>query len=407
MKKHQEFILLAIISIDIVLSPFIIIFQAIYPLIIFDKNGWLVISAGIVGVSYLYLLRISRFALNSTDIFFFLLICFNIWIISVRTIFYDDDFSLLSLRFAVTSMLFAVFSSRFIISTSIAKVIALSISLQGVLVATVRLVNHFIFPSIAISLDEDQLNPYLNLNTGLPSSRDLLLGSSISANLILCGMFALLGLRKYRLLNISSITFIFLQLGMLFGCLTSLSRFPMTLSILVVLLSMSEVDLFKFKSIFKTVVIIFLFSIAFILILNGPVNFFHRFYDDSGGRGAKFLIFISLIFNSFSDFFIGSSSSTIYQTIIDDYLLSDNSYALIATTFGAPFFLAYSLFLYITLFKGRVRSLYFLMIVYLIIALGFANSILWEAWVLNCFLCLRCLGYFQKGLFNVANKDPC
>ncbi|WP_341880159.1 hypothetical protein [Synechococcus sp. UW140] len=81
---------------------------------------------------------------------------------------------------------------------------AYAVIFQAFLVAAVRIINFYFFPSVSIAIDISS-GAFLTLDGFL--TRDLLLGSSISANEIVVGMFVLLSCFKNKLIRSNFNTF--------------------------------------------------------------------------------------------------------------------------------------------------------------------------------------------------------
>jgi hypothetical protein len=134
-------------------------------------------------------------------------------------------------------------------------------------------------------------------------------------------------------------------------------------------------------------------------------DYFLRFNEDSGGRGSKLYATIILITNSLLDLLIGSSNELVNSTEVDGLLISDNSYGLVATSFGVPFMLIFFGYLLLRLIKINSDRICFLFIFYITIGFALTNCILWEPWTFTVFLSLAVVSHFgQIYNNNSANK---
>jgi hypothetical protein len=263
---------------------------------------------------------------------------------------------------------------------------------QGILTSIARIINFYIFPNVMVSRSEiDEV--YINTEGQL--TRDLLMGSSISGNHIICGMITLLVLFDQRRVVLSYPAFITTQFILLLGVLNTLSRYPIFVAVIFFLLSVFNVRRAKIKDLF--IILVLLVGLVFFNIKIGflDIDFYSRFAEDSGGRDDKLKVAFILLSNSAVDFLIGSPNEMISRTTVNGVNISDNSYGLLAITLGVPFMCCYFVAILKNLYKATAGLISKIAFIYILIGLGLTNCILWEPWVFTAFLCMAVVKHYS------------
>ncbi len=390
--RELPYVSTVLLAVVILTFPFVNLLHILFPITFFGKSAWIITPVGIISTLYLYFLVIKRFRLSSYDLMFLSVTILSYLVFAARAIAYDDYRSFLDMRYVATCLLFIVFTRHLIRFKSSIRLIAYAILAQGLAVSIVRIVNFYYFPYIMISYgggpDSDAF-----INTGGSLTRDLLLGSSISANLIVCGMFINLILKNNNTIKLNSFEFLSMQLLMLLSVFTTMSRFPMVVAITFFLVSFFQLRLMRIGTVFGVLGAIFVTILVIATSEREYLSFFDRFGETSG-RYDKLKATFLLISNSMTDFAIGSSSELVNSTTVNGLTVSDNSYGLIATTFGVPFALVFFTFLFSMYIRIKSDWYSILFLVYISLALGVTNSILWEPWVFTAFLTFGIAAYY-------------
>ncbi len=379
-ERKYGILFLGLIIVIIVSFPFANLFHLLYPFTIFGKSAWIVLPTIIIGLCYIYIFARKKVLLSIADMMFITLVVLGWLIIAIRESVTDNQQSYLNMRFIATSLLFLLFMRHLLKDTFAHRVIAYAVVIECLLVAAARSINYYFFPSFMVSPGIDGI---AFINTEGDITRDLLLGSSISGNYIVCGMFVLLALKKHKVLKLSTISFMMIQFFLMVSVFNTLSRFPIAMAIGLFIFSF-----FNIKVRYQLILVI-VSLIVFIGINNadiGSLNFINRFSEGSGDRLDKLLLTLDLILSSPVNFLIGPSFAETASASTDDGVgISDNSYGHMALFFGVPFAIAYFTFLLNIFIKTKSDNLSSLFFAYTFINLGLTNSILWEPWVFTAF----------------------
>lgn len=386
--------------------PFVNLFHILYPVNIFGKSAWIVLPVIALALLYLTLLGCKKSRL-STDDLIFAIITITCWLIYlIRELVYAEGRSFLDYRYIPTSLIFILLIRHLMKDPSIMRILAYAIFIQGFLVAATRSINYYFSPHLMVSNDAvDGAKTEVYINTSGELTRDLLLGSSISANHIVCGMFIFITLKRLNILNIPFALFIAVQGMMMVSIFNTGSRFPITVAIVLFGLSVFYASAIGIKTVFNLVMAGMMVFAIFYAFDNETFQFLERYGEGSGGRYEKMQLIFLFITNSATDFLIGSSSYLVNSTTINNITLSDNSYGLILTSFGVPFGLAFVAFLFNILTRTRSDGFSILFLIYIILGLGVTNSILWEPWVFTAFFGFGVSSYYgatsvHKHAFN-------
>ena len=402
-RKHGKLFLCLLIVITI-MFPFANLFHILYPITLFGKSAWVVVPVIIIGFLYLYLFVSKRSKLLTTDILLVAIMTLVWMIISVREITYNESMSFLDARFITTSLLFIMLTRNLMNNSYTMRVIAYAVIIQGILVAAARSINYYFFPYVMVSY-KGGFGGEAYINTEGETTRDILIASSISANIIVCGMFVLLVLMRHNITKLGNIPFLFIQFFMMLSTFNTLSRYPIAIAIVFFTLSFLQVKLVSLKNILSITIAGMALLILITLLNIEFFQFFERFNMDYSSRVDKFEVVILLITNSVVDFLIGSSSALVNSTMVNGVLISDNSYGMIATTFGVPFALVFFIFLFYVFYKIKSDNISLVFIFYIVIGLGITNSILWEPWVFTAFLSFGVVSYYGRVSNSKCNSN--
>ena len=398
-RKNGKFFLALLVGV-IVTFPFANLLHVLYPAVLFGKSAWIALPVLVILLRYIFLFTSKRLHLSSIDIRFTFIVCLSWLIIAIRAVIYSEQKSFLDERYIVTSLLFFVFFYHLLQNASIIRIAAYSVSIQGILVAVARSINFYFFPNVMIS----QIENVSILNTSGELTRDLMLGSSISANHIVCGMFVIMALMKNSVIKLRPVTFIFIQFFMMLSTFNTGSRFPISVAMLLFVISLRYVKSFSIKDIIGFTLVLGVFFVLSLFLNIEDFNYFERFKEGSG-RGDKILIAFLLISNSLADFLIGSSSSFVNSFWVNDTTISDNSYFLVATSFGVPFAIIFFAFLFNIFLKTKTDKLSLLFLIYIFVGLGVTNCILWEPWVFTAFLGFSIVSCYGRLSVEVINQS--
>jgi hypothetical protein len=399
--KSEGKLFLGLLITVILIFPFSNLFHVLYPANILGKSAWIVLPVIIIVSLYFYMLASKKSKLSISDISLVIIVILCWLIFSVRQVAYNEYSAFLDLRFIVTSALFIVFVRHLLNNVFTMQVVAYGVAMQGILVALVRIVNYYLFPSVMISYTVDEVF----FTTDGELTRDLLIQSSISANHVVCGMFILLILIKYNISKLKPVFFIGLQFLMMFSTFNTYSRYPMLVAIFFFLLSFAQVKAFSVRDAWGLIIAGAIFFALTYLFEIELFEFFGRFSESNDDRLDKLQVTFALLTNSTTDFLIGSSSFLANSTTVNGSVISDNSYGLVATTFGGPFALLFFAFLFNIFYKigsSRFSLIFFL---YIAFGLGITNSILWEPWVFTAFVGFGIASFYGRLSGNSTVKS--
>lgn len=387
--RNSRFFLFLLVGVTVIF-PFANLFHILYPASLFGKSAWIVVPVMVILSRYIFLFASKKLHVSSIDITFSVIVFLSWVIIAIRAVIYSEQRSFLDERYIATSLLFIVFVYHLLQDESMIKIAAYSVAIQGILVASARSINFYFFPNVMLSQIDDQTV----FNYGGELTRDLLLGSSFSANHIICGMLVIMALMKHSVIKLRPIVFVAIQFFMMLSTFNTGSRFPISVAVLLFVISLRYVTSFSIKDIMGFILFLSAFIIINSFLSIESFNYFERFQESFGGRDDKLLIGYLLISNSVTDFLIGSSSSLVNSLWVNDTLISDNSYVLIATSFGVPFALVYFAFLFYISMKTKSDKLSLLFFSYVVVGLGVTNCVLWEPWVFTAFLGFGITSYY-------------
>jgi hypothetical protein len=379
-------------SIIIIIFPFLFLLFYFEPVTIFGKSIYAVVPVGLILLFYLQLLLSKKTKLLMPDFIVMCTLILSCMIFLLREWTYGEQLIYSDVRYIVTTFIFLSFSCQLFLQYGSKRFITYAVIIQSIGVALLGTINFYIFPNVMISYD-DVGSSFLNLEG--ERTRELLLGSSFSANHILCGMFVLLSAFRYKVIELHRGYFILVQLFLMLSIFNTFSRYATLVSIFLLFFSILILDKQRIKYIFISTLVIFAF-IAVALYSDIPIyNYFSRFAQNSGGRYEKLQAIFTLISHSPIDFLIGSSMDLISSTNVNGFVISDNSYGLIATSFGVPFMLFFFISMLYVLIKKASDNISIFMFFYIFIGFALTNCILWDPWlftVLISFVIVSCYG---------------
>ncbi len=363
----------------IILSPFANLIHAIYPVYFLGKSFYVVIQLALLVLTWLHFSSKEKdnFSQTSIAIIFFLTIITLVGLL--KYLLQDKNFNILNSLYIFIPLIVYSLGVEIKKNHLLAKNVLQYICISGYLVGALRVINHLFFPQIR--LDEETGTIIFD---GY-STRDMLLGSSISASLIVVSMYSLFVRNRLGWVKNQALHTI-LMILLFYSTLNSASRSPILAALIVLTLSLKQI----FKSGLRLPFVVFLFFGLMYSIFSDidliNLSFIDRL-DEESGRIDKLVATFYIIFNSTTDFLIGGSDDLILNTVVGGQIISDNSFGLLATSFGAPFALVYALILSLVFFAGlKFNQLAVFFFFILLSQLALTNSILWVPWVINGFL---------------------
>ena len=369
-----QFLNKIILTIVIIIAPFQNLLYSIININIAGKNGFIVFTIMLIILGGLINININKYKyIHFFSLVGFFLVGFSI--ILLRGIIYNETNSLLDHRYIYTYIIYILCFKMIVFRTNDLTYIFRIIFISGLMTAIFFTFNKIFIPNYILGYG-DQVGQILYVEE---SSRDLLLGSSISANMILISLFSLIKLVKYNAINK------YFALIALIPCVTSISlsgsRYPILICIIltiVIIKSISETDI---------VLSILLCIVFFISIIYFHDIIFYRFGTENTSRIEKWSVPLSLFINSIISIIIGPS---IYEennaTSINGYFFSDMSYLYVAIYFGVPYAIAYFAYLYWQFSSTNYSGKNLTFVIYIFINFALTNCIIWEQWVMMCIL---------------------
>jgi hypothetical protein len=381
----------AMLAIIVLIAPFQNLLYALANINIAGKNAYLVMTALIIVAGGLINYNRNRDRLKYFLIFIFFMTGFTITVI--RENFYDENYSILDHRYITTYFIYFVCFE--LINRNIENILFVYkiIYTSGLMAAVIFAVNKLFFPQYIVGYG-DSVGQILIVEE---SSRDLLLGSSISANLIIISLFSMLQLLKHGQIN-RFFTFISL---LICGAAIAFSgsRFPISVFILFatyIIIRMNESK--------KIHIIMFLFIFISIILYYSDL-IFYRFGAENSSRLEKWSVPIELYSKSFMNVLIGPST---YEennaTSLNGYYFSDMSYLYVSIYFGIFYAVVFYLYLWSRYIKSNYSRINIIFSIYVFINFAMTNSIIWEQWVMMSILLSCTLKRDYLNRQNLNNK---
>jgi len=369
--QSKNNLILYSISFLIIIGPFLNLIHFLIPIYILGKSLWTVGPA----VIYFIIFLLNTIKVTFKLIMTFLLFILIFFIIYIRSNYYLENRSYFDFRFFVTIPIYLFLANNLKLKFyNFDKIISFSLFLQGFLASFFFIINVQFFPHVLISIDEfgDSF-----LNTDGIRTRSMLLSASISANMILIGMFTLLYIYEKSILKFNFYLLILTLIIMIYAIMLSGSRFPQLIGLLILIYSFKKVSTFK-------MIITFLLISIFLTLYFSFFQFeaIFRFNEDSGGRFDKVLLPIQLLLQNPMGLLIGVSSDLAGNAISDNGVgISDNSYLLVVLLTGIFISFFYFTLIFSFINPSNKILLYKIYVVYFILSFGVTNCILWEMWV--------------------------
>ena len=383
-----------LVVISIFTLPFVNVLHFALPLgNTFGKSTWLVVPVFVLITAYFERILTRNFSLNSLDLTLVFMVVFVGIIFTVRYIVYDEVQSFLNYRFLATSLVYLAIASQIVKNKLMLRVIALTIVATGLAVAVVQAINFNFFPNVMLFTDNAGVIRLIFVGE---QTRSMLLGASISGNQIVCSMFVLVALVKSNFIRMNLWVSWILLLFMVYAVSLGESRYPIAIAISLLVFNFFYHKLQHTKIVLVAVSVLLLTSYVFSNFENWHIS---RINEDSGGRIEKTILGFKILSDSVTNFSIGTSNFQAGNAAEQGYVLSDNSYFEVATSFGVPFAVIFFTlwFNFISRYIVNILSLFFLG--YLVVGLSLTNCILWESWL--------CLAMFSIAVVGSIRHSSC
>lgn len=370
-----------ILALAIIIAPVANLFHFIIPAYFLGKSAWIAFPA--VAIAIIFIFHLTKINKLNRMTCFFLIALSGFLLLMFRELLYDANRSVFDFRYILLAPMYLILAEFFSRREGPKKLLATALIIQALLAAFIVVINVHFFPSVMIATDE------FGTSAGIvfegERTRDMLLASSITGNMILVGMFSLAFLKLYDSIKIKSAVFWLFQLLMIYAIALGGSRFPLVVGFCVLFLSVFSQKSLK-DYFFILLIVASLLGLAY--LFNFESQAIWRFDQDSGGRLDKFLMPIALIQDSISNFLIGPPDWQVANTFSKNGVgISDNSYMLLALFFGFLFACLFFLFFFSYFVWRKTSGLYRLFSAYLIIGFGMTNAILWDGWVFVAIFC--------------------
>jgi hypothetical protein len=377
MKNKYSILIIALL---IVIAPISNLAHHIAPAYLFSKSAWVAIPAFVVAIVFVInLTQINRINQIACLLGIVLL---GFLVLKISLVVYEESINVLDYRYILTFPMYLIMAEFFSRREDSRKFLATALIIQGMLASIIFIINVHFFSNVLIEQNDSGENVIIFDGE---ITRNMLLGASTSGNMILIAMFAL---AFWKLINQKFINAVFwpLQLCMIYAISLGGSRYPFIggLCVLLFCIFLKKKRLVNLYSLLITVICIF----GFVALFKIESKEIFRYDLDFGGRVEKIQLALSLIFESFTNFFIGSSRTVLASSIsTGGYSFSDNSYLEIALIFGTPF--AFLFFLYLISYTNLKNNngLYRLFTIYFFFGFGVTNCIYWESYVFIATFC--------------------
>lgn len=347
------------------------------PLEIFGKNVYTVAPVILMAVVLMMLWRGIKNDVTQSEATA-LIIVMLLWLVTwfARRALFGEIGDVLNQRFVVDLFLYSIvmryamkeIKTRDLLAT-LMIVVTISQAIAGILHS------HF-FPFIQLMPDADDV---LHLAFDAEGTREAgtIVSSSTFAAVLVCGQFVMLTEKR-----LSFLVRLMLMALTTYAVSLSGSRFPMVVSALLCLAATMN-----WKSSRHAPFILVAIALAGIAVaLSGWSPFeaksILRFGQDDGGRSDKFQLAIDLMTTHWSYLLMGAPNKMVeVATTRDGLPISDNSYMLLALSFGVPMLVTWLVCAVKFLFRWPVTIIYLAMLAYFATTLAVTNSLLWEAWL--------------------------
>jgi hypothetical protein len=387
---------ISVIALLIVFAPFTNLVHTILPAYLFGKSVWVAIPA--ITLVIVFVVNLTQFNKINQIACLLGIVLLGFLILKISTLVFGVSINILDYRYIFTFPMYLILAEFFSRREDSREFLATALIIQGMLTATLYVINLYFFPTVLIELD-NYGNYVINYDGN--NTRNMLLAASISGNMILIAMFVL-AFRNFYNQKINNPLNWLLQLWMIYAISLGGSRYPFIGGLCVLLFCIFLKNPLK-NLFFLLVTFVCLFG--FITLFNIEILESFRFNHDFGGRVEKIQLSLSLIFESATNFFIGLDHTVASNiTTTEGYGLSDNSYIAVAISFGVPFALLF--FIFINSFNNWKNSsgLHKLFTIYFLFGFGVTNSIYWESYIFIASFCWLLL-LRQPSNFSLKNLD--
>jgi len=339
--------------------------------------------------------------INNSMIFYFGIASIGCIIFLFRNILYDSHGNILDYRYIFLTPIYLILAKFLSKKEDYKKIIAGALIIQGAISAFIFIINVHFYPGVLIELTKS--GTYQIIFDG-NLTRSMLLGASISGNMILVSMFVLSFLNYYDSVKIPIFVFLFCQLALFYAITLGGSRFPLAVGCVILFLNFFYGKISKLHAL---LLVLSLFGLGY--LFNFESHSIWRFNFDSGDRIEKFLMPITLLFqDSVLNFLIGATDSQAGAMVsTNGNGISDNSYLLIGLSFGVLFSFFFFMFFFSYFVWNKTSGLYKIFSLYLVINFELTNSILWESWLFVAIFCWFLLSTRQNDVCLLSAKRSC
>ncbi len=382
----------------------------LFPVSIFGLNIYFAITSFVFFILFFQILLGKYRIIDDAAKVLLALLLFLCSILVFRTLLVDLSISanieetlknIMSNRISISLILYLLVSLVIIKKAgrdTISKIIVFNAFIQSLF----GVIHHHFFPDFITGqpqIHPGQLYAYIE---GIGPFREAgtLVSPSLYANMILLGLF-ILGFNLLQKVHFGSII---VSIFMLYGLSLSGSRLPGLVAtiFLITILIKVMISSFNKNSLIKifllTTILLVAFSSIYVFIYPEIDSLINRFKADGfSARAIKNNLAISVIFDNFQNFAIGTHSSNFTQIeSIEGYGISDNSFISLWLTFGI-IYLVFLFFIISLLIIGRVNlSLRVITLLgYFMTNLFLTNSLYWDLYLL----------YFFATLFVVNDQE--
>lgn len=384
-KYNYNKILFNFFIIVLIIYPYIFLINMLLPQVdIIGKNFYVVIITLII---ILILLGNIRYISSTKGIIIILAfsLILPLMIILLRCLVYDESLNnIFAARSPITFIIYLLVASVIQRTKKEKEIVCKVIIVNCFIQAIIGIIHYYFFSFILTGVFVESMDvPYI-ISTEAIYSREqgILLNSSLYANFILLGLFLLVNKTKIVVNKKNSYLHYFLIAIMIWGIVLSGSRYPIFISLILVV-----GYLFSKKRSLLVQIFIVCISITFFVYFLYPYlsGIIGRFLTEgTGGRGLKYLLALKLLFEkNILYLLLGVAPGIVGKTITDNGLcFSDNSFLEIMLLYGVPFFIIWSTFIVVLNKKVVLLKKNTFILLYFIGCLLLTNSILWEIWIL-------------------------
>lgn len=398
--------------------PYVSLMFMLFPLSIFGLNMYFAITSFVFFILFFQILLGKYRIIDDAAKVVLVLLLFLCSILVFRTLLIDLSISenikeilknTMSSRISITLILYLLVSLVIIKKAgrdTISKIIVFNAFIQSL----IGVIHHHFFPSLITGQPETHPGRLYAYMEGVGPFREAgtLVSPSLYANIILLGLF-ILGFNLLRNVEYRSII---VSVFMLYGLSLSGSRLPGIIAIVFLITILIKVLMSTFnknnliKIFLLTTFLLVVFSSIYVFVYPEIDSLINRFKSDGfSARAIKNNLAISVIFDNFQNFAIGTHSSNFTQIeSIEGYGISDNSFLSLLLTFGAIY--SVLLFFIISLLivhRVNLSLRVIFLLGYFMTNLFLTNSIYWDLYLLYFFATLFVIN--DQKLKNTDHKN--